>query len=65
MQATLTFNLPEEEELFSYYCNTMSYRAIIDEFRNMLRSWDKGGHEPELSQVRELFSSLLEQYNYD
>jgi hypothetical protein len=41
MQAILKFNLPEDRELFEYHCKVMEYRSVINDFRNLLRGWEK------------------------
>jgi hypothetical protein len=65
MQATLTFNLPEDRELFGYYNKVMDYRAIINDHRNWLRSQYKSGLTPTIVQVSDNFGKLLAYYDYD
>ncbi len=65
MHATLTFNLPEDEELFGYYNKAMDYRAIIEEHRNWLRSQYKGGFTPSIYEISDRFNGLLQAFHYE
>jgi hypothetical protein len=45
MKATLEYTLPEETHDFEIACKAASYRAIIVELKESLRTWKKHGHD--------------------
>lgn len=65
MHATLTFNLPEDQETFKHHCDVYNYRRIINEFRQYLRNNDKSGLNPDFNAVTEKFNDLLAEFSFD
>lgn len=65
MQASFTFNLPEDLEMFQYHCQVMAYRLVINEFRQKLRNWGKSFTNPDFEQVKDEFYKLLEEIGYE
>lgn len=66
--AILKFKLPEEKEEFDAASQAQSFKLMLWDFSNQLRSWQKYHHGFEnadhaLTKIREEFYRLLNEHN--
>jgi hypothetical protein len=45
MKATLTFDLPEEQDLFDTASHASDWRGVVEDMDEQLRKWIKYGNE--------------------
>lgn len=58
MHATLTFNLPEEQEEFETYNKAYKYYAALFDLSNYLRGLEKSGLNPPVHEIRQYFYEI-------
>lgn len=65
MKASLTFNLPEQQEEFDMAYNGQAYYAILVELDNKLRDLHKYQDQEmiKISEVREMMVSMAHDWN--
>ena len=70
MQATLTFNLPDDQHEYEIATQAPKVQSFLWDFSQQLRSWYKYHHDfkdadDALNKIRDEFYRLLNQHNID
>lgn len=65
MQATLTFNLPEEQDEFNYCLSGNKYHTVLFNLRNQFSRWNKQDKEPTYDDIKKAFYEMLSDINYE
>ena len=70
MQATLTFNLPDDQNEYEIATQAPKVQSFLFDFSQQLRSWYKYHHDfkdadDALDKIRDEFYRLLNEHNID